>query len=537
MLAFALLLLPGCPIPADTKADSDPAEPPDTADTAEVVDTQESAVPLDGDGDGSVEGDDCDDADPAVHPGAEERCNNLDDDCDGIVDEEAVDAATWYADGDGDGFGAGSVGTSCAAPEGGVEVDGDCDDADSTVHPGAVDACDGVDNDCDEGTLESGVVLDGVPGFTSIQAAVDASAEGSVIGVCAGTYAEAIVVGHDLSIEAPAGAELTVVDAGGSGPALRIDGGVVSVAGLTFTGGVGVDEGSGARGGGIYAAGAESVSLVDVVVRGNEADEGGGIYAPELGDLAVDGGSIADNVATLYGGGILAGTATLSGVEIARNEAVDGAGVFIRDGAVQAWDAMTLDSNSAENVGGGAYVGLAATLTTTSVVFVGNRSVVYAAGAYLDEGSSLSDTSSVFDNNAADDKGGALYLRYATMTGAGTSFLGDVGSWGGAIMLYGSTAALDAASVQYCSAELGGAFYVYATSSLSLTNSIVQSNVATAGGGARLRTTSTLISDNTDWGVDGTDNTPDDIDVSNDSTWSWDAAASFTCTNDADTCE
>ncbi len=43
--------------------------------------------PADADGDGVNETEDCDDQDPLVHPGAQERCNAKDDDCDGATDE------------------------------------------------------------------------------------------------------------------------------------------------------------------------------------------------------------------------------------------------------------------------------------------------------------------------------------------------------------------------------------------------------------------------------------------------------------------
>ena len=45
----------------------------------------------DDDGDGVSENDgDCDDTDPAIHPGASDRCNAVDDDCDGDIDEDAL---------------------------------------------------------------------------------------------------------------------------------------------------------------------------------------------------------------------------------------------------------------------------------------------------------------------------------------------------------------------------------------------------------------------------------------------------------------
>ncbi len=102
----------------------------------------------DRDGDGFVGRDDCDDHDPSVFPGADERCNGADDDCDGQVDEVA-DLAPRFVDQDGDGFGSGPELRECPDPEGTVAVGGDCDDRDADVHPGAPEACDGVDQDCD----------------------------------------------------------------------------------------------------------------------------------------------------------------------------------------------------------------------------------------------------------------------------------------------------------------------------------------------------------------------------------------------------
>ncbi len=98
---------------------------------------------------------DCDDADVDVHPDAVEICNELDDDCDGLVDDDDADVdlstgTTGWSDADGDGYGdATSALTVCLLPSGYVPDSTDCDDGDAAVHPGAAELCSGVDDDCD----------------------------------------------------------------------------------------------------------------------------------------------------------------------------------------------------------------------------------------------------------------------------------------------------------------------------------------------------------------------------------------------------
>jgi large repetitive protein len=115
----------------------------------------ECQEPEDADGDGYAAEDDCDDNDPEVYPGATEVCDGLDNDCDGYVDDEDSDVegqSTWYTDNDGDGFGDPSISSlACEAPTGTVEDATDCDDDDDAIHPDAVELCDGIDNDCDDG--------------------------------------------------------------------------------------------------------------------------------------------------------------------------------------------------------------------------------------------------------------------------------------------------------------------------------------------------------------------------------------------------
>ncbi len=106
---------------------------------------------FDGDADGFAECVECDDADGSVNPGEPEVCNGVDDDCDTITDPDtSFGAPSWYADVDGDGYGAGVAVAACEAPVGHVAGSDDCDDAEVATYPGAVEECDdGVDQDCD----------------------------------------------------------------------------------------------------------------------------------------------------------------------------------------------------------------------------------------------------------------------------------------------------------------------------------------------------------------------------------------------------
>ena len=132
--------LPGCVWISDDEV---------TAQLAELTDS-------DGDGfqDEAYGGEDCDDGDSNVHPGAEELCDGADNDCDGDTDEDLL--LPWYGDGDGDGFGdEASMELACDPSGDLVDNEDDCDDGDAAVHPGAEEICDEIDNDCDGDTDEA----------------------------------------------------------------------------------------------------------------------------------------------------------------------------------------------------------------------------------------------------------------------------------------------------------------------------------------------------------------------------------------------
>ena len=145
LLVLQALLLSAC--------GEETAEPKDTA----------APDPLDSDGDGFSEDVDCDDTDAQVHPDADEICDGVDNDCDGVTDEDdAVDAPTWYLDGDGDGYGGDDTVTACDQPSGYVDAasSGDCDDTAAEINPGADEICgDDTDNDCN-GEIDEDTAVD-----------------------------------------------------------------------------------------------------------------------------------------------------------------------------------------------------------------------------------------------------------------------------------------------------------------------------------------------------------------------------------------
>jgi hypothetical protein len=99
---------------------------------------------------------DCNDGSGAVHPDAEEICNGIDDNCDTTVDEGVQN--TFYLDYDGDDYGDSSQNKqACTAPDGYVADNNDCNDRNDAIYPGAVETCNGIDDDCDT-SVDEGVL-------------------------------------------------------------------------------------------------------------------------------------------------------------------------------------------------------------------------------------------------------------------------------------------------------------------------------------------------------------------------------------------
>jgi hypothetical protein len=123
-------------------------------------DASADCVDPDEDGDGTPNVEDCATRDAARGAQASESCNGVDDDCDGAIDEPgAAGCAAFHPDFDGDGRGSATDAARClcaADPDGvwDATTATDCDDRDPGVFPGAPEACNGRDDDCDRGVDE-----------------------------------------------------------------------------------------------------------------------------------------------------------------------------------------------------------------------------------------------------------------------------------------------------------------------------------------------------------------------------------------------
>jgi hypothetical protein len=108
----------------------------------------------DSDGYSPSEGD-CDDEDGDVNPGETEVCNDIDDDCNGLVDDDPSDGSIYYEDWDSDGYGdpdypASYCDEDDAAADSYIDNDEDCNDVDGDIYPGAPETSDdGQDSNCD----------------------------------------------------------------------------------------------------------------------------------------------------------------------------------------------------------------------------------------------------------------------------------------------------------------------------------------------------------------------------------------------------
>lgn len=489
--------------------------------------TGEPPITGDDDGDGYAPPADCDDADPTVHPDAEERCDGFDTDC----DPTTGDPVGVVGRSDGGNHPTISEAVASAA-------------AGSTIWICAGTYLESVTLDRDLVLLGLGEVVvdaDGQgPGFDVVQATVsisDVTVEGGT-GSPNGPAPEnggginAFDAGGPLTLTrvtvrgstAEIGGGLFVGDGGGTvtdcvfeGNVSGTHGGGVFVTGdVTFEGTTIRGNTAGGYGGGLGLGEDTDVTLRDCLLESNDATNGGGVFTFQGAAADLTGTVVADNAATSAGGGLYAWAAdfvggevrdntsdgqgggvyvyeagSLTDAQVSGNQAVSGAGLYLQGPVDLA--GLTVDANVASESGGGAYL-LDATVTAVDTEWSGNDALVRAGGVYSVD-SSL--TGGRVVGNASVDGGGV----YVSGAGDGASQLTDVDitdntatNSGAGVFAATDFSFEDVDLARNVSSDRGGGLYATADANGTFEGGTIFGNAATErGGGVYARQNATVL--------------------------------------------
>ena len=486
-----------------------------------------------------ADGTDCDDTDPAIHPGATEYCDGVDNDCDGDTDESnAVDVQPWYRDDDGDGYGdAGYFFVQCYAPTGYVADSTDCDDTDPDINPGEDELCDAIDNDCsgvaddnnpidgdtyyadtdDDGYGDPNVSIlscDELSGYVTDNTDCDDTtslAAPSVAEFCDGIDNDCDGDIDEADSDLPADGDgdgvahcddcddsdgsiypgaAGVIDVPGDYAAIQdaidaaVAGDVVCVEPGTYVENLDFD------GKGITVTGPATA-----IVDGNDAASVVLFDSSEGADSVLQGLTLTNGYAG-YGGGIYIASAdpTIIDIVVEGNRcSTMGGGVYIASGGADPTFTGGLIANNEDNSwgGGGIWIGGGGVGSFTGTHIYNNRATGQGGGVHLRDNANPTFTDVIIEHNYSDGGGGGLHMNVSsTLTMNGGAFTrnwtDDVWGYGGGLHVSSATAYLDGVTFNENRAEgcSGGGASIRSSTGTTVTNCTFAGNSSVSLGAA-----------------------------------------------------
>jgi predicted outer membrane repeat protein len=509
-----------------------------------------------------VDSDDCDDTLAAVNPAATEDCDTTyDDDCDTQTNEiNAANCDSWYPDADGDDYGTGTARCQCDAsfyyP---TLVNGDCDDTEDAVNPGAVETCNDIDDDC-AGGIDDGLTLLYVDADDDSYGDEGDAGDCSTVGVednsdcddaSSATYPGAPEICDGVENDCDASSVWTEGDEDGLVASVT-DAGVWTDVSASFDDAVAAvytlagnrtyyfctgtyNARLGASGitvdiVGVYGAANTVIDSSTSVSAKETVNSNGG--AVSITGVSFTGGAGAGTSPNQYGGGVFATassasapTLTLTDCEIDGNTADYGGGLSVYSYGWVVLDGTTISNNTADAHGGGVHVSATGVLEVTNdSIIESNTAATNGGGIYVagtgSGGDVTIDASIVRSNDTTTGDGGAVYANDGSLDVINGSLITSNSAFDDAGAIFIDDGVVTCAnSGIYSNTGSRGAVYLYNYASL----------------------TATFTSTSCDYGVGGFDNTPYDVTVkATASTYTnltgYTSAETFTCTSSSDTC-
>jgi predicted outer membrane repeat protein len=291
----------------------------------------------------------------------------------------------------------------------------------------------------------------------------------------------------------------------------------------SITGSVFNQNTAGENGGGIFVPG--PLTMLNTQVTSNQASNGAGIFfgSEQFGtnaSLAVSNSTIAGNVASINGGGVLitspidqGPTATFTNVVIENNQAAEGGGGVDSNGMPLLFVGGEVSRNATdlgiESDGGGMRV--AGDLTIDGTMIVENTARDFGGGVFY-FGGDLSVSNAFFDTNVSGDGGGAFYMQSDFATTADifrTRFNGNIAASGsgGAIETANFTSidlTVDNSSLTLNSAGFDGGAIASEADTLRIIQSTLDQNSAVESGGGLLIRNGLVVVENSTFSANRT---------------------------------